>query len=277
MNINEYINPFKYFGPMVNNGQSNHLPMAQYSLYSLGCSDDTLNIYTQHYINKVNLENITDFSLLDTTLEHNLGNYYAYGSYVTYFTEEVRKHGLNSVITKTLDILKDGFSSGLFHPIIRLSFAVTANNEEEAIRALSYLACDYKPVNVESSKIDNNNALQEIERFIKEHKGDFYLLHTITGFEALFALKSYFKDYNDALDFFMTSVLKWLERVNESTYKNISFDNEMDFEEMKFHIKDHLETHSIKLLYSTEVLNRSFSNSKLSRVTYSNLHLDHGL
>ena len=63
-------------------GRSNHLPMVQYSIYSLGCNDETVETLTSTYIRTNNLIEITDYSLLDDSLEGNLGRNEAIDIYI---------------------------------------------------------------------------------------------------------------------------------------------------------------------------------------------------
>ncbi len=293
MKINEYVNQYGEYGPFVDNGHTNHLPMVQYAFKSLGCNDEALVALTKGYVRMNNLEKVADYTLLSSSFGANLGRKEAYGSYVTYFTEELKRSDQKVVISKTLHALQNRIGAGLFHALIRLSYAVVAENKEEIIRSLAFLACGDQEQTVKGHEIDGAVASTEFKRFIREHQGYFYLsgdteakesalldalcevflstgsfyvLHTITGFEALNTLKTYFEDYDGAIDSFTTSVLRWLKRVSIDEYKTRILDQGMGFDEMKNRICNITETHTIKLLYSAEVLYGRFLNEKLKRV-----------
>lgn len=304
MDTNKYINQFGKYGPFVDRGHTNHLPMVQMAFSSLGCSDEALIALTEKYIQSNNLETVTDFSPSTSSFQAALGHKEAYGSYVTYFKNEMASKSSKRVVSESLNKLKEGIGAGLFHALIRLSFAVGADNKEEIIRSLAYLASAYQELGVKGRAIKNEVAKNEFTRFIREQDGyfiltgsiedkeatlldalcgmyistgSFFVLHTITGFEALNTLKAYFDDYKEAIDIFTLSVLLWLERVSESDYKKLLFNQVTSFDELEKHICGITETHTIKLLYSAEVLYKRFSNEKIKQVAYVKFQLDHGL
>jgi hypothetical protein len=270
----------------------------------MGCREEYLETLSSTYIKEKDLHKVLDYPNNIKSIEDKLGLNDTYGSYVTYFKGKIRYEGQKAVVMECLNELNEGLGSSLFHAIIRLSFAITAGNEEEVVRSLAYFACAYEPVTVEYTSIENKSADDEFISFVKEHDkyfclsgtpdekeqvllnslcqlyiltGSFVILHTITGFEALVNLKDYFEDYNKAIDNYTVSVLRWLKRVTIKDFKDILIDREMDFDEMKNLICDITDVHSIKLLYSSEVLYERFGMDKLKKVAHIKLKLDHGL
>jgi hypothetical protein len=304
MDINAYINRYGKYGPIYGPGFSNHLPMAFYALHAMACGDESMESLSRKYIEERELIETSVSQKVIGSIGDMLGQSDAYTSYLLYFEEEIRKNGMKVVVKKCLDELAKGLGSSLFHAVIRLSFGLTADNEEEVTRALAYLASSYDAVDVDYKTIESNVAGDELFSFIKHHDqyfcltgtadekervlldalcelylstGSFVVLHTITGYEAIVNLRGYFTDYSKALDNYTLNVLRWLKRVTERDIKDILIDREMEFDEMKSLICGISDVHSIKLLYSTEVLFEKFGLDKLKRVARLKLKIDHGL
>lgn len=91
---------------------------------------------------------------------------------------------------------------------------------------------------------------------------DFYILHLITGFEALLELEEYLFDFEAVLNHFFAIAQVF---VLFNTEINIEDKNpEKDIEELKNDISDLIDFHDIKLFYSLYKLNKSFENKKIS-------------
>lgn len=304
MDINKYINAFGKYGPIYASGFTNHLPMAQYSLYALGCDESNIRSFSDNYIKHTNLVEINDYNLVGNSFDDNKGNTGAYGSYVTYFTNELEIKETKRVVGESLNKLSKGMSTSLFHCIIRLSFAVKSDNKGEIIRALAYFSSSYTAHDVDAKAIKSENLYKDLSLFMKNQDEYFYLeekvdikelklldglcdlylstasfvvLHTITAFEALTSLKAYFYDYDRALDIFTIGVLGWLKRASREKVTNVTVEEKASFEEMKEVICSVKDAHTIKLLYSSEVLYNRFANEKLKKVAKLKLKIDHGL
>jgi hypothetical protein len=304
MDINDYINHYGKYGPIYGSGFSNHLPVVLYALHAMGCGDESIESLSRKYIEERELIEISVFQKGIGSIGDKLGQNDAYTSYLLYFEEEIRKTGMKVVVKKCLDELEKGLGTSLFHAVIRLSFGLTADNEEEVTRALAYLESSYDAVDVDYKKTESIYTGDELFNFLKHHDqyfclkgtadekeralldalcelylstGSFVVLHTITGFEAFVNLRDHFRDYSKALDNYTLNVLRWLKRVTERDIKDILIDREMGFDEMKSLICGIFDVHSIKLLYSTEVLFEKFGLDKLKRVARLKLKIDHAL
>lgn len=300
--INDLINEYGKYGPSYGPGYSNHLPMAQYALYGLGCNEDAIRSFSNKYMAGRDLKIADDTGVFLSSIRGCLGQRDTYASYVTYFEDLVLKKDVKQVVKETLNTLRYGIGSALFHGMIRLSYAVTAENKEEIIRALAYLASHYTTVDVETKTIPPSILRPELARFIKD-KTDYFLidcleeekiqvildgvldlylatcsfvvLHMVTGFEALMNLKDYFEDFDKALDIFTISLLNAMRRVSEDDYKTISYKVMKDFDELKTHLHTVNDAHTIKLLYSSERLYKTFENEKLKKVARLKFAYDH--
>jgi hypothetical protein len=304
MMINDLINKYKNYSPYYGPGYTNHLPMTLYALYALGCSEIFLNEFSGKYIEDTDLVSLNEVSGIDRNVEGCLGQRDKYGAYVTHFEEKRKTESIDYLIRDTLNSLSLGIGSVLFHSLIRLSYAVTSKNDDEIIRGLAYFSSSYEAVQEEVRVIPSCIIRPEFMRFISERKGYFHLggepeekeavildalcdlyiatgsfivLHTITGFEALHTLKSYFEDYNKAIDTYTESVLKALLRVTDNDYRKIVIDKAMTFEEMKKEICLYGNSHTVKLLYSADKLYQVFKNEKLNTVVRIKLKIDHNI
>lgn len=95
---------------------------------------------------------------------------------------------------------------------------------------------------------------------------DFYILHVITGFHALFNLKDYFKDYNDVLNnFFLQAQVFLLLNSYKKTFNKYYSSN---FEELKEHAQTLLDAHDIKLLYTCYDLYQLFELENLNKIAH---------
>jgi len=65
-------------------------------------------------------------------------------SYRDYFHRQFETHSKEDILALHLPVLLVGQYKGLFHPLIRLSFALESQNNKEIVDALSYFAIRYK-------------------------------------------------------------------------------------------------------------------------------------
>lgn len=111
-------------------------------------------------------------------------------------------------------------------------------------------------------------ALNEmLDLFAKEYlrTSDFYILHVITGFEALLQLEEFIVNFNDVLvQFYLDSQLMML--LTNSVNEIELVENPSDFESLKYRITELTDAHDIKLFFSLYNLNKRFDNSLLIHI-----------
>lgn len=94
---------------------------------------------------------------------------------------------------------------------------------------------------------------------------DFFILHLITGFEALLELEEYIFDFDEVLNhfFLITQVFCLFDTSNiedftlESTYSSLDLS---PFDDLMTHIPELIDAHDMKLFYSLFKLNKQFEN-----------------
>ena len=93
---------------------------------------------------------------------------------------------------------------------------------------------------------------------------DFYILHLITGFEALLELEEYIYDFDDVLNYFFVLAQTFV-LLNTSTLLEETLDTK-SLEELTEKVEGLTDFHEIKLFYSLVKLNRLFRNTKINKI-----------
>lgn len=289
MNIKELVNDYGHLGPFFGDGYSNHVPMVQSALFHLGYKESHIRTVSDYLVDKWALKAFEIEYRLDD-FEEALGNRSAYLAYIEYFKKQADEKGLMVLVEDLVKKLKTGVSSMLFHGIIRLSYALMDDNEDEIIRALAFYACGFEAIEFTGKKIPRTVLRAEFVRFIQNREGYFYLscpqeekeglildailelylntgsfivLHTLTGYQALLSLKAYYDDFNQVLDRFMVCVERVLLRISQDDYKIIQVDHLKSFDEMIASLENVRDAHTIKFIYSSKVLYDLFGNENL--------------
>ncbi len=130
---------------------SNHASMALIALQKLGADDQQLQRYYDHYcsshekvipsLEKINQQNF---------VEH-FGQPHDFSAFVSFFDEELIRLGWRELLTIYLHPLQTNFASHAFHPLIRLAYAIEAEDYQDLPYGLAYLASYFTPLNIEAS------------------------------------------------------------------------------------------------------------------------------
>lgn len=167
--INEYGEGYTpYVGELVN-----HLPMGQVALFKLGNDLNKVEKFSKDYINRYRIDEVEGLygkKLIDNTdekLDDYLGKRYYYEECLNYIKKLSEDLDIEKLTKAILSKYSLGMSSGLFHTLIRLSYAIEAYKidklaEEEVKRALAYYVTAYKGGKVFSRKIDGKNIVEEM-------------------------------------------------------------------------------------------------------------------
>ena len=178
--INKYGEVYTpYVGELVN-----HLPMGQVALYKLGHDLDKVEKFTKDYTEKYRIDRVKDFyeKIETDTLDDYLGNRYHYEDCLNFIKKLSEEMGIEDLTEYILNKYAFGMSSGLFHTVIRLSYAIEAYKidklaEDEVKRALAYYVTAYKEGKAFSRRIDGKNIIEEMKKL----KNNEYLASLIEG------------------------------------------------------------------------------------------------
>jgi hypothetical protein len=148
------------YHPIYGDGLATHLPMVMIALSQLNASQIKLNNTFDEGVK--GLEHIGDLDNIIPVknIEHDLGNSKSFRSYLKYFKGELRVHGIDTVLKKSLPVLISGVAASAFHALIRLAYAIEANNKSEMAIALAYWCAEYQ--SFELSIETSNESLEEI-------------------------------------------------------------------------------------------------------------------
>lgn len=132
-------------GGVTRGGIANHYPMTLLALQGLGASEQEVLSFKQTWPRYRALIE-ADLGLMDTgTVQtHNWKNYLGQAQYLREFRRVflalLNQDNLSNVMSQALDAMKEGLPMGLFHPLIRLSFAHSHQDKGQIADALAYMA-----------------------------------------------------------------------------------------------------------------------------------------
>ena len=165
--VNKYgENSSPYVGNLVN-----HLPMGQLAFYKMTNSlEDTL-AYSQKYIKRAKITLVKSGYKKLGSLEECVGNRELYEPCLKLFQDEMTLDNYNYSIFDTLNNYKLGMSSGLFHALIRVAYAIEGLELDEEYlpeveRALSYYITAYREAGEFKSGIDRDRIIHEMNNLI---------------------------------------------------------------------------------------------------------------
>lgn len=157
--INEYAEGYSpYVGKLVN-----HLPMSQWAIFKITNNPSKVQEYTDRYVKEFDLEHLEDLNTnekIEDTIDTCLGNREKYEECL-YLIKKMCEYKDIKVLSK--EILNEydlGLSSGLYHPLIRLAYALEgyktySEMEEEVQRSLAYYIISYRESIIFKKKYDD--------------------------------------------------------------------------------------------------------------------------
>lgn len=171
----EFFNKYKDYASDYNGGLSSHIPMVSYSLYELGVPFNEIEQYLDETIERIKIskEDLTKlYNIGDENFEEFLGVEDSLGSYYNYFSKKIDKSNYLEIIGEFLPKLIKGVAARAFHPLIRLSFAVRGENEEEVIKSLSYFASTFVPHQFDVLPPKTENPLESLKILVESVKDE---------------------------------------------------------------------------------------------------------
>lgn len=213
--VNEVLKQDSVFHPnlggVTKGGMSNHYPMTILSLQGLGASDEEIQNFThmwpRHRAHVTQQLNLTDS---ETVNEKNWQEYLGQAHYLLEFrrvflTQLKNQDSPNKCVANILYQMRNGLPMGLFHPLIRISFAMIHGDKGLIADGLAYMAIRFsdlyggaefssvlgknqianmEPANALSEKSEDStakNSWQKINNFIETQGQNIQFTQTIQG------------------------------------------------------------------------------------------------
>ncbi len=142
--LDELLKKAGHYHPHYGDRLAAHLPMVLIALDKLGASNEKLDSYFEASVQ--GLEPIDSIELADniTAIDQHLGNSDKYLAYLKYFRKQISTYGCNPVIKNSLPDLLPGIAASAFHALIRLAYAIEANNADEIAVSLAYWCAEFQ-------------------------------------------------------------------------------------------------------------------------------------
>lgn len=169
MKISKIINEYSINrSPYTKRGLVNHLPMGQLALYQMTKNVKKVRDFSNEYIKRVKIPLVKENYEEVNSIEEVLGNRDLYEGCLDLIIERLEKEDKDELIRYVLNQYPLGMSSGLFHTIIRMGYAVEGSNLEkdlikEVARALAYYITAYREADIFTRKVDKDDFINEVE------------------------------------------------------------------------------------------------------------------
>ena len=169
MTIGDSINRFnRKYSPYMGN-LVNHLPMGQLALYKMSDNVALADEYARYFTAHFAIDPLEINSEPANSLDECLGNRSRYAACLPITRKMIKQQGLDTAVSSVLNQYTSGMSSGLFHVLIRLAYAVEGAEieeqlEEEVSRALSYYVSGYREAGLLTRKISPQDIVSEMKK-----------------------------------------------------------------------------------------------------------------
>lgn len=173
MKISTVINSYnRNRSPYTRRGLVNHLPMGQLALYQMTGDLEKVDMYSQEYIDKIEIPELDQDFRRVNSIEECLGERDLYASCIKLLDKKIEKEDIEDLVKDILNTYPLGMSSGLFHTLIKLGYAVEGYKldkdlKEELIRALSYYITGYREADLFTKKVTKENFILKVEELQK--------------------------------------------------------------------------------------------------------------
>src|SRR5690625_124465 len=173
MSIGKIINHYGRIQSPYARGLVNHLPMAQVALYKMDGDLKKIKNYSQIYIKESKISPVkTKYEKFINFKEH-LGFRERYESCLELINHRLEEEDIHDLIGELLNTYELGMSSGIFHTINRLAYAVGGYSIdnilcEEIARALAYYITAYREAKILKRPIKWNQIQEEMIKLSKD-------------------------------------------------------------------------------------------------------------
>lgn len=168
MTISALINDYaKDYSPYMR-GLVNHLPMGQLALYFMSNDLEKVRDYSAYYNGRFTIDPLNPSDKVIKSIDDCLGKRDLYGPLLDYLNENVNDDNLEEYLSYILNTYALGMSSGLFHTLIRLAYAIEGYEEDKGLldevkRALSYYVTAYRGAGQFTRAILAEDIISEME------------------------------------------------------------------------------------------------------------------
>ncbi len=128
---------FEALSPIYNEGLTNHLPMMIVALQKLGIEDDDIEFISEEYVGRKHIPDLTDKYYVKSKDE------IEYVTLTNLYITKINKLGKEEVVRWYLNKAKFALVSGLFHGLIRLSYALMTDSDLLVAQAMAYFDIIY--------------------------------------------------------------------------------------------------------------------------------------
>ncbi len=125
---------------------SNHLPMALYALQGLGAEEARIARFHARARRRLRPKRPATRRFDDASWRSALGRHDHNAAYRDHFAAALAREGRAALLARTLPVLFEGVGGGAFHPLIRLGYALEAENDGEVAEALAAWAMAWLPL-----------------------------------------------------------------------------------------------------------------------------------
>lgn len=125
-------------------GMSNHLTMNLISLHRLGAGDDTIQNFYDDYVNRLLPRRPAAGVLTAATFKNWLGKREGNEELFQFFRAELSSRGRADFLARYLNEFMPSMATAAFHPLIRLSFALETNHDEEIAESFAAWSLAYE-------------------------------------------------------------------------------------------------------------------------------------
>jgi hypothetical protein len=174
MNIGRMINDYgKAYTPYMGN-LVNHLPMGQLALFQLTGDLEKVKDYSEFFTRQFRINEAEGNAARAESFKACVGKRDQYESCLILVQDRISSEGMVTVIREVLNTYPLGMSSGLFHVLIRLAYAVEGANidkqlEEEVARALAYYVTACREAGLLERTVKGDQLHVEMNR-LADHK-----------------------------------------------------------------------------------------------------------
>lgn len=169
--VNEYA---KGYSPYMR-GLVNHLPMGQLALYFMSNNLEKVKDYSKYSDERSDIDPIKNVGVLIKSIDDCLGQRDLYGPLLDYLDKRINEENVDEYISYVLNTFSLGMSSGLFHTIIRLAYAVEGYEEDKGLldevkRALSYYVTGSRKAGLFTRPIEAEKIVSEMKMLKESHE-----------------------------------------------------------------------------------------------------------
>jgi hypothetical protein len=145
----------------------NHLPMAQLALYRMTGDLDRVEAYSAYFANHFSVDPLQSNYPAVESIDACIGKRDFYEPCLDLVNEAMASQGVEQIVKQTLKIYPMGISSGVFHSLIRLGYAVEGyrlkpESTNEVARALAYYLTAYREAKTFSRQLDRSAFSEEM-------------------------------------------------------------------------------------------------------------------